>query len=83
MKVVLKGNGGYVKVNGPKPGDWERVGGLDEATVFDLVLNSDKAGRVRFDPPLPFDDDDSRDRDRMDDYRLVHVKIRNVMEDDE
>lgn len=83
MKVVLKLDNaeGYVRVLSQEPGDWESVDDINEATVFDLELDGTAFGNVKFSPPLPFDEDDYKERERMAQHKLVHVKLGRVTED--
>lgn len=81
MKVVLKSKGytSYVRVLSPKPGDWETVSDIDQATVFDLELGG-AFDKLKITPPIPFDTNDHRDSDRMDEHMLVPVKIGGIEE---
>ena len=82
MKVAIKNRDGhYVRLDGPRPGDWHVEPIIEEATIFDLSINKDETAGIKWSPFFPFNLDDYEDRRRIEDYTLVHVKVAGVTED--
>lgn len=82
MKVALKNRDGhFVRLNGPRKGDWHVEPKIEDATIFDLSIDKDETTGINWSPFFPFDLDDYKDRERIGDYTLVHVKVAGVTED--